>query len=283
MHEIPSLSSIAGLAAQSSIWFLDIWGVLHNGVTPFPKAVTACRTFRDGGGKVILVSNSPRRRDGVIRQLDQIGVPRTVYDDCVTSGDVSRVLIGEFKDKTIYHIGPERDLATFEGLGVERGGASEAVAAVCTGLFDDEHETPDAYVEILSTLKFQQLPMICANPDKTVLRGGRLIYCAGSIAAAYEQTGGIVHYAGKPYAPIYDAAFARAAALLGVMPERSNVLAIGDGIATDIRGAANAGVSPVFIAQGLHVAAHEDLREAAAGLFKNERSKPAAIMRELAW
>lgn len=283
MPTIPSLSSIARLAEQTTVWFVDIWGVMHNGVQPFPQAVAACCKFREGGGKVVLVSNSPRRRDGVIRQLDQIGVHRGAYDDCVTSGDVSRHLIAALKGQTIYHIGPERDLAIFEGLGVHRGAAQDAAAIVCTGLFDDVHETPVSYAGPLQDFKTRHLPMICANPDKTVLRGGKLIYCAGAVAAAYEALGGDVHYAGKPYLPIYEAASACAARFLGATPDRSQILAIGDGIATDIRGASNAGLRSLFIAGGLHVAAHEDLSDAVEDLFQNEPAKPLGAMRELAW
>ena len=121
----------------------------------------------------------------------------------MTSGDVARTLIARYAGRPIFHIGPERDLATFAGLDVERVPPEDAEAIVCTGLFDDERETPDDYAATLKQCAARALTMICANPDVMVERGGRMIYCAGAIARAYEALGGKVEYAGKPYAPIY--------------------------------------------------------------------------------
>ena len=282
MSSISLLDSIAPLHGEADVWFLDIWGVLHNGVKPFAGAVSACQNFRALGGKVILVSNSPRPRSGVEKQLDHIGVPKDVYDAVLTSGDVSRVLIAGFEGQPVFHLGPERDVPVFVGTGVELASAIEAIAIVCTGLFDDETEIPHDYDARLQAFARRRLPMICVNPDKTVERGGRIIYCAGALAEAYEKLGGNVVYAGKPFAPIYEEAFYMAAQLLGRPVETSRVLAIGDGVMTDIGGALAAGVRAVYIASAVHVAKGENISDAAVRLFPDPAKRPVAVMTALA-
>ena len=283
MSQIDVLSSIEPLGPGRDVWFLDIWGVLHNGVKPFAGAVAACRKFRETGGHVILVSNSPRPRDGVVKQLDAVGVAREAYDAVITSGDVSRRLIAAHNGETVFHLGPERDLALYEGTGAKPGNANEARVVVCTGLFDDERETPANYSAQLASFKARGLEMICVNPDIKAERGGRIIYCAGALAEAYQTIGGKIHYAGKPYAPIYQEAFALAEGLKGKPVAKSQVLAIGDGVKTDIAGALSAGIDAVFVSSGVHVEPGEQLTRAAARLFPNANSRPIAIMNRLVW
>lgn len=279
---IPLIRSIEPLAGGTTAWLVDIWGVIHNGVRPFAEACAACARFREGGGLVVLVSNSPRPRDSVAEQLDRIGVPRTSWDAIVTSGDVARTLIGRYAGRPILHLGPERDLATLAGLDVQRVGAESAEAVVCTGLFDDERETPDDYAATLQLCAARGLPMICANPDVTVERDGRIIYCAGAIARAYEQIGGAVAYAGKPYVPIYKLTFETLEELRPGSADRKRLLAIGDGVHTDIAGAAAAGVPSLFVASGLHAKSGLDAA-ALAALFPAEMPRPIAAMTKLAW
>jgi len=282
MTGLPLIESIFELERGDAVWFVDIWGVMHNGVRPYPSAVFACREFRLRGGRVILVSNSPRTRDGVIRQLDQVGVSREAYDAAVTSGDVSRVLIAAHKGAAVFHLGPGRDLPVYEGLEVKLAPAKEARSVVCTGLFDDERETPDTYAPLLADFKARDLEMICVNPDLQVERGGRIIYCAGAVAAAYEALGGRVLYAGKPYAPIYEEAMRVAGGLTGRHVERARVLAIGDGVKTDIKGASLAGIASVYVASAVHVRTGETLAEAAGRLFPDPNARPVAVMERLA-
>ncbi len=279
------LPSIAPLADTSDVWFVDIWGVIHNGVRPCASSVTACEAFRKQGGTVLLVTNAPRPRVSVRRQLDRIGVADTAYDEIVSSGDVSRELIEAWAGRRILHIGPERDLPIFAGLGAVPGAtANDAEVAVCTGLYDDETETPADYAAMLAALKSRAVPMICANPDRTVERDGRIIYCAGAVAAAYEALGGTVSYAGKPFQPIYDLALELAGTLRSAPVAKERVLAIGDGIATDIAGAVNFGVRAVFIASGVHVRLGESMADAAARLFGAKGApQPIAVMRDFVW
>jgi HAD superfamily hydrolase (TIGR01459 family) len=279
---IPLINSIAPLANGTTAWLVDIWGVIHNGVRPFMDACTACSRYREQGGIVVLVSNSPRPNGSVAAQLDGIGVPRASWDAIVTSGDVARTLIERYSGRPILHIGPERDLATFTGLSITRVTADAAEAVVCTGLFDDERETPDDYAVTLQQCLARGLPMICANPDVMVERGGRIIYCAGAIARAYEALGGKVEYAGKPYAPIYTLTFATLDRLKAGSADQAKLLAIGDGVGTDIAGAAEAGVRSVFVASGVHVKGGLDAK-AIEGLFPAGSPRPVAAMSTLAW
>jgi HAD superfamily hydrolase (TIGR01459 family) len=279
---IPLISSIAPLADATAAWLVDIWGVIHNGVRPFMDACEACTRYREAGGIVVLVSNSPRPHGSVAAQLDGLGVPRSSWDTIVTSGDVARTLIAAYAGRPIFHIGPERDLATFAGLGVVRVTPADAEAIVCTGLFDDERETPDDYAATLKQCLARGLPMICANPDVMVERGGRMIYCAGAIARAYEALGGEVAYAGKPYAPIYALTFETLEKLKTGSAARARLLAIGDGIGTDIAGAVEAGVRSVFVASGVHVQGGLDAK-AIEALFPSGAPRPIAAMTKLTW
>lgn len=283
---IPILESIACLARRYDAWLVDIWGVMHNGLSPFPKAVEACRLFREGGGTVILISNAPRPRETVAEQLLEVGVPADCYDGIATSGDVTRTLIASYAGKALFHLGPKRDLPIFDDMNVTLGGVGDSAAVVCSGLYDDETETPDDYAGLLAELLAHGLPMICANPDIKVERGDRLLYCAGAIAEAYERLGGQVIYAGKPYKPVYDLALALVMAKRGSALPLHRVVAIGDGIRTDIAGAAAQKIDSVFIASGVHVAGGRETALDAGTLtqlFAGSKARPVAALTQLSW
>ncbi|WP_296065204.1 TIGR01459 family HAD-type hydrolase [uncultured Agrobacterium sp.] len=230
----------------------DVWGVLHNGVSAFPDAAIALRTAREAGKTVVLITNSPRPAPGVIAQLRVLGVPDEAYDRIITSGDVTRGLIAEGPRK-VFLLGPERDMPLLEGLDVEVVGEAEADSVVCTGFFDDETETPEDYTDMLKSFVARKVPMICANPDLVVERGERIIPCAGAMAAYYEQLGGEVRIAGKPHSPIYEACLAAAKEVRGAFA-KDRVLAIGDGMPTDVKGAIASGLNLLYISGGIHVA-----------------------------
>ncbi len=282
---IPVIDSIAALCADYQLMLCDVWGVLHNGRDVFADALEACAAFRAGGGTVVLISNSPRPRQSLIEQLDMIGVPRTVYDGVVTSGDVTRGELSGRGGARVFHLGPERDKGIFEGLETVFGEADKADLVVCSGLFDDTSETPEDYIEMLAAMNARGLAMICANPDLMVERGGSLIYCAGALAQAYEELGGEVLYAGKPYLPIYERALTLAAETRGEDVPLGRVVAIGDGLKTDMAGAARLGVDALFVASGLHVANKDDgLDEnTVARLFTEHAVKPIGALSALRW
>ena len=283
---VPIIESIQDLAGRYRVWFVDIWGVMHNGRDAFPNAAAATRAFREGGGVVVLLSNSPRPSPDLQEQLRLFGVPDDAYDATVSSGDLTRHELSKHKGARVFHLGPERDRAIFDAMDVTLTGPEEADLTVCSGLFDDEVETPEDYVDLLSSMAARDLPMICANPDHKVERGHRLIYCAGALAAAYETLGGKTIYAGKPHRPVYELALQTAAKVAPGTISQSDVLAIGDGAKTDIVGAGVFGIPSVFVASMLH-APGENVgvldAEHLSSLFAEEPSPPIAAMRGLAW
>lgn len=284
--DIPAIDHVAPLAGQYAAWFCDVWGVVHNGITPHDSAVQACETYRGQGGVVVLLSNSPRHSGGVVEQLDEIGVPRASYDVLVTSGDVARAQMERRGGDKVFLLGPDRDRPMLAGLDIELTGPDEAEVVLCSGLFDDETETPKDYTALFTRLLARGLPMICANPDLMVERGDRLIYCAGALAKAYGEMGGEVIYTGKPHPPIYELARQCLFEVAGETPN-SAILAIGDGVRTDIAGAVAQGLDSLFVASGLHVRdmdASDTLdRSAIAALFADARKKPLAAMKRLRW
>jgi HAD superfamily hydrolase (TIGR01459 family) len=265
----------------------DVWGVVHNGIAAYPEAGEALARFRRGGGTVVLVSNSPRPGKPVTRQLDQFGVSRSAYDAVVTSGDVTRGLLEQRPGACVFHIGPERDLSIFEGLPIRFTALEEADCVVCSGLFDDEIETPENYRPLLDQMRARGLLMICANPDIVVERGDTLVYCAGAIADLYAAVGGHVIYAGKPHRPIYEQALAIAAASRTRSPDKKRVLAIGDSIRTDLKGADAFGIDCLFITAGIHAeelgARDNPDSGMLADIFSAAGVVPRAVMRQLVW
>jgi HAD superfamily hydrolase (TIGR01459 family) len=283
---IPIVASLKDIGSRYRAWLVDIWGVMHNGHSAFPRAVAATRAFRQSGGVVVLLSNSPRPSPGVQQQLRDFGVPDDAYDATVTSGDLTRHELGKYQGARVFHLGPERDRPIFAGLDVTLSDWQDADLVVCSGPFDDETETPDDYVDLCRDLAARKLPMICANPDHLVERGQRLIYCAGAIAAVYEKAGGSVVYAGKPHMPVYELALETIAQLAGSDVGKDEVLAVGDGINTDIAGAGNLGIDAVFVASALHApAGGGEALDAPhlAELFTNAKRRPLAATHALDW
>jgi HAD superfamily hydrolase (TIGR01459 family) len=238
------------LSARYPVWFCDIWGVVHNGVAHFPEAVEALQRHRANGGLVVLLTNAPRSAAKVAGHLAHLGVTGDHYDLIVTSGDVTHGLMLPYDGHRIYYLGPERDLGVLDDLRIEKASPREAEVVLCVGLVHDDTETPDDYAGLLATLAERHLPMVCANPDKVVRRGSRLIYCAGALAERYGSLGGEVTMAGKPYKPIYDLALAHVAERRPGTG-KGDILAIGDGPETDIKGAADYGLDVVLIAGGI--------------------------------
>jgi HAD superfamily hydrolase (TIGR01459 family) len=275
------------LASRYDAVLCDIWGVVHNGVAAHADACDALARFRAGGGTVILISNAPRPREWVARSLDRLHVPRDAYDGLVTSGDVTRAFLKGHPGDTVFLIGPERDHTIFDGLGVAFGALEAADYCVCTGLYEDERETPDDYGDILARMRARSLFMVCANPDLVVERGDRRVYCAGAVADRYAALGGEVMYAGKPHRPIYEQALAQIAAVRGAGVPLARVLAIGDSVRTDLAGAAHAGIDCLFVAGGIHAeelgGRHAPDLGTLALIFAEAGIAPVAVMPRLVW
>jgi HAD superfamily hydrolase (TIGR01450 family) len=233
---------------------------------------------------VVLITNAPRPRDDVAAQLRSLGVPGDSYDELITSGDVTRDLIAA-GPRRIFHVGSERELTIYEGLDVERVDEFEADAVVCTGLYDDSVETPDDYAQMLRRFRSRDLPFICANPDIVVERGDTLAWCAGALARDYAQLGGRTFIAGKPHRPIYDAALKAAGAALGRSVDLSRVLAIGDGMMTDVKGAEQAGIDVLYVSAGIHAREYGDTHEPdldrLAAFLDKHGHRPVAVIPRL--
>jgi HAD superfamily hydrolase (TIGR01459 family) len=274
------LTGLSQIAPHYETLICDVWGVLHNGATAYAPACAALKKFREKHGRVVLLSNAPRPASDVEIQFEGFGVPLDCYDTIVTSGDAAREDLARRATRgglAMLHIGPERCHTLFEGLNIELADAAGAEIVLCTGPYDDDNETPADYADRLADLRARGLTMLCANPDLVVQRGGKLVYCAGALAQAYEKIGGTVVYYGKPYLPIYQ--HVRAVAAGAPRP-----LAIGDGMYTDLRGANAAGIDALFIANGVHgeevaefTEAHLEKLFAAAGVHA------MAAMRALVW
>jgi HAD superfamily hydrolase (TIGR01459 family) len=227
-------------------------------------------SFRRRGGAVVLISNAPRPSAPIQRQVLKLGVPPEAFDAVVTSGDVSIGLMERQAGDRVLHIGPERDLSLFDAAMESTGARPKLVSledaqyALCTGLRHDETETPDDYEAELRTMAKRGMTMVCANPDIVIHRGDTLVYCAGALARRYEELGGSVIYAGKPHAPIYDRALALAEQARGSALDKRRVLAIGDGMKTDIAGAMRAGLDALFVTGGIHRSVHGEAPESPA-------------------
>jgi HAD superfamily hydrolase (TIGR01459 family) len=291
-HKTLAIAGLGEIADRYDAIFCDVWGVLHNGRASFRPASDALVAFRRRGGAVILITNAPRPSAPIRAQVLALGVSPDAFDGIVTSGDVTVALIIERGGAAVHHIGPPRDLSLFDaaaGAGARPRlvAAEQAEYVLCTGLFDDEIETPADYEERLAAMAARRLPFICANPDLVVHRGATLIYCAGALAKRYEELGGPAIYAGKPHPPIYHVAAAAAEKALGRPPAPSRVLCVGDAIRTDIAGAEAQGYDGLFISAGIHqdeIHGGAEPEEAARleALFAREGVRPTAAARVLA-
>jgi HAD superfamily hydrolase (TIGR01459 family) len=288
LNSTPSFTErFSSLAGQYDAVMSDVWGVIHNGVAATAAACDALTRFRKQGGTVMLITNAPRPGDVVRKFLDRLSVPHSVYDGIVSSGDVTRSVMAARPGKRVCHIGPERDLPIFDGLGLTFVDIQDADYVVCTGLRDDERETPEFYRSELEAMRERNLFMLCGNPDLVVERGAALVYCAGAIADLYGSLGGEVFYAGKPHRPIYDLALGRIAALRSQAPALNRVLAIGDSVRTDLKGAADFGIDCLFVTAGIHAEELGDRDDPDPAILKemfgNAGVMPKAVTRRLEW
>lgn len=286
MNTIPQiLAGLREIAGEYDALICDVWGVLHDGRVPHLEAAEALRQFRKAHGPVVLLSNAPRPITDMEAQFRHIGVPTDCYDGIVTSGVSARTdLADRAAQRTLpmLHLGPERDTGVFSGLDVELADEANCEIVLCTGLWNDDDETPEDYRDLLATLRGREQIMLCANPDMVVQRGDRLIYCAGALAKAYEEIGGAVIWFGKPFQPIYETVFQCLTEAAG--REIRKPLAIGDGADTDIKGANRMGMDALFIANGVHASQLGDLTvEGITQLFAVPDISARAAMPSLVW
>ncbi|CAL4868328.1 hypothetical protein MMA231_02609 [Asticcacaulis sp. MM231] len=248
------LNGIFDIAEHYDAVFCDIWGVLHNGRQHFPPAYEALRKFKAERGPVILISNSPRPRESLIKQLASLGIMDDAFSDVISSGDATREYLKKFAPQgSAWKVGPERDSVIYESIEIDLSGTPQTATFIsCTGPFDDENDTLDQYQHAFTLAAQRKIVMICANPDKVVQRGDKIIMCAGSLADLYASLGGPVIMAGKPYAPIYELCYQSLEKITGKTHDKARIVAIGDGLPTDVLGANGQGLDLVFIAAGIH-------------------------------
>lgn len=274
MGELSILSGLKSLAQRYDALLCDAWGVIHDGVTLFPGAAEALTRFRETRGPVVILTNAPRPSSIIPAQLDRLGLPRSAYDAVVTSGDATRAAIAARLPAPAFRIGPSMDDPLFEGMKIDFRPLEEAGFIICTGMNDEEREEPEAYRGLLERAAARGLPMICANPDIRVNWGGRLMWCAGALAQIYEGLGGAVTYGGKPHAPVYVLSLAAIEQARGPTG-RGRILAVGDGLKTDILGANNQGFDALMIAGDGGV--HEGARDAEALLAQMAKAGVHAV------
>lgn len=288
-------TGLQAFADRYDVLLCDLWGVMHDGCEVFRPAVVALERFRAKGGTVVFITNAPRPREPVLAQIAGLGLPDAAFDAIVTSGDVTIAAIAARGPRPIYHIGPPRDRALFDAMTRQSGRSptlttlAEAELVVVTSLSDDCTETPADYADQLAAMRARKLPLICANPDIVVHVGEQLIYCGGALAQAYEALGGETVLAGKPHAPIYEAALALAGRHRAQPLDRRRVLAIGDGLVTDGVGAARQDLDFLFVTSGIH---RDDLHPGPAAPLDEQRyaeavavlaRAPVAAVQHLSW
>jgi HAD superfamily hydrolase (TIGR01459 family) len=291
MKTIELFDGMAPLAERYDGYVVDLWGVLHDGVTAFPHALDCLARLRALGKGIVVLSNAPRRSSEVAGRMSELGIPAALYDFVLSSGEIAWHCLRDRPDdwyrklgNRCFHLGPERDHGMRDGLPLDFVDEPAAAEFILNTGAHSALDTAETYARELETGIALGLPMVCANPDLEVIRGGRREICAGALAKRYQELGGEVRYHGKPHAGTYDDCFAA----LG-NPERSRVAAIGDSLRTDIAGATAAGFDGIFIvggiyAEGLGVVEGEmPPVERLAELYASEGQWPVAAMPLFRW
>ena len=253
-HDPQKLKGISEISDKFDVYFIDLWGVIHNGVQCYPEALKVLEKLKEQNKKIVLISNAPRPSAVVKVFLETIGLESSCYDFLVTSGDITREYISlNSSKKNFYHLGPTRDIDLFKDLNVTLTSKEECEEIICTGLVSDEEEKLQDYKTLLDFFLNKKIPLICANPDEVVARGEKIVFCAGALANQYKQEGGVVRYFGKPYSEIYSFALKKIRAHKDFKDKKEiNTLVIGDNIKTDIKGANLSNVDSVLILNGIY-------------------------------
>jgi HAD superfamily hydrolase (TIGR01459 family) len=292
----PFLKGIRSFAGDYDIFVIDLWGTLHDGVTAYPGAIDALERLAAAGKQVVLLSNVPRRAVVAEKILESVGIGPHLYKLLITSGQSVHDALRAPKDAwhrrlkgPCWHIGSVRDRSIFEGVDIEVQTTPEnAGFCLVTGPKLDQETVEDYQEDLQNALKLG-LPMICANPDIVVPSGDALVVCAGAFASYYAENGGDVFWHGKPFIPIYCEMFDRLANAMDGSVDMSRTIAIGDGLPTDIAGAANMGIASALLVGGVH---RRELKlnwrghpkkKALAALIETAQAKPDYVLRRFAW
>lgn len=275
------MSGFGALAGNYDGFIVDLWGVVHDGVTLYPGVLDCLTRLRAAGKRVVFLSNAPRRPAGIAAALANMGVTKEFYVGIMSSGEAVHIGLRDRADefaglgKRIYHLGPPRDRDVFDTLPYEEA-AEPADADFILNTGPDDvlgPQDPELYRPVLDAGLKAKLPMVCANPDFEVIRDGRRIICAGLLAEFYKAEGGVVIQRGKPDVAVYTPTLA----ILGTAKDRT--LAVGDSLRTDIAGAKAAGIDSCWVLSGIHALHPENApaEAAASGL------SPLAILAGFSW
>ena len=279
------LPGMSALADRYDGFILDLWGVIHDGVRPYEGAADCLRQLQQAGKRCVLLSNAPRRASAAEAMLQDMGFAPELYAGLLTSGEAVHLALKHRTDpwfaalgNRVWHLGPERDRNVMHGLGLEQVATpGEAQFVLNTGPDDHLPAEITAFEDVLQDCARRSLPMICANPDLEVIRGGVRVICAGALALRYEQMGGAVRSLGKPDPAIYGPVLE----MLGTAKGRT--LAVGDSLRTDIAGAAAAGIDSCWVLGGIHAEALGNDRAAALAHAAEAGLHPVAIVPRFVW
>lgn len=239
--KLKKLNHLSEIYSLYDTFIIDLWGVIHNGVQLNEAAIEVVKKLTEHKKKVIFLSNAPRPSSVVKNFLKKLKMNEEYLQNIVTSGEAAMIALNNLKfGNSFFHLGPVRDNLVYEKIQERKTSLENSDFIICTGLFDDQKEDLKFYTELLKDHKKKK--MICTNPDLIVHKGEIKEYCAGSIAKTFEELGGEVIYFGKPYEEIYKICF----------NDNKRVLAVGDNLKTDIKGANNMKIESVFITGGIH-------------------------------
>ncbi len=276
MKEIYKFSEVS---EEYDALICDVWGVIHNGKELFSGINECLKNYMAKGGVIVLLSNAPRPANYVEEMLKKLGLERECYNDIITSGDLTKKSLNDnLFGNNCFHIGPDRDLNIFDDTKVKRVDFNKADFIFVTGLFDDESEDENDYIDLLSLAKERGMTLVCANPDLLVQRGDKLIPCAGLISKKYEEIGGETINVGKPFSPIFEEAISLINKTKKI--EKSRILVIGDGLETDIKGANLIGLDSLLILGGLF---SNNSKDKIIESIENKQIYPSYFVNELKW
>ena len=235
------INGLSQIQSKYDAFLIDLWGVVHNGVHLYPRAINVLKNLNELNKRFVLLSNAPRPSKSVKKFLLNLKMDKVFLKNIFTSGEAAlQTLKKNVYGKNFYHIGPQRDKDLIFGFEKNQTSLKKSDFILCTGLFENEEKSLDYYKNLLS--KHTKLKMICTNPDLIVHRGSQTEYCAGTLASIFEKLGGKVVYFGKPYPEIYNFC----------TKKKETILVVGDNIRTDIRGANNMKFDSLFVTDGIH-------------------------------
>ena len=246
------LKKFKNISNMYDVYFIDLWGVIHNGINLFKNAINVLDELKKLQKKVVLISNAPRTSNTVKQFLRKLNFNLDLIDLLVTSGDVTKNYIHKNQKKIFYHLGPIKDKDLFEGIKNISSDINETQEIICTGLVNEIGVNITNYENLFKSWILKEKTLVCANPDEVVSRGNDIEFCAGALAKYYKKLGGTVLYFGKPYEEIYKYAKLNIEKKIGLFIEKKRILAVGDNLKTDIHGAQNFNIDSLLILNGIY-------------------------------